>query len=112
MWSVGGGNSGKIPAESGYYNCEGRNEMAVRNVFTQEQLDEARRKLENLPDLTPQRMEDATVAHKQWHKCATSFLSSVVLKSSLACLIFLSSFGIFSFALCLASAIIFFLNVA
>ncbi|WP_099319789.1 hypothetical protein [Erwinia amylovora] len=30
--------------------------MAVRNVFTQEQLDEARRKLENLPDLTPQRI--------------------------------------------------------
>lgn len=30
--------------------------MAVRNLFTQEQLDEARRKLENLPDLTPQRI--------------------------------------------------------
>ena len=30
--------------------------MAVRNVFTQEQLDEARKKLENLPDLTPQRI--------------------------------------------------------
>ncbi|ORM59726.1 hypothetical protein PRCB_09045 [Pantoea rodasii] len=30
--------------------------MAVRNVFTQEQLDEARRNLENLPDLTPQRI--------------------------------------------------------
>ncbi|PIJ56669.1 hypothetical protein BOM23_15535 [Erwinia sp. OLMDLW33] len=30
--------------------------MAVRNIFTQEQLDEARRKLENLPDLTPQRI--------------------------------------------------------
>lgn len=30
--------------------------MAVRNVFTQEQLDEARVKLENLPDLTPQRI--------------------------------------------------------
>lgn len=30
--------------------------MAVRNVFTQEQLDEARTKLENLPDLTPQRI--------------------------------------------------------
>lgn len=30
--------------------------MAVRNVFTREQLDEARRKLENLPDLTPQRI--------------------------------------------------------
>lgn len=30
--------------------------MAVRNVFTQEQLDEARLKLENLPDLTPQRI--------------------------------------------------------
>lgn len=30
--------------------------MAARNVYTQEQLDEARRKLENLPDLTPQRI--------------------------------------------------------
>lgn len=30
--------------------------MAVRNVFTQKQLDEAREKLENLPDLTPQRI--------------------------------------------------------
>ncbi|NWC64007.1 hypothetical protein [Cedecea sp. P7760] len=30
--------------------------MAVRSVFTQEQLDEARIKLENLPDLTPQRI--------------------------------------------------------
>lgn len=30
--------------------------MAARNVFTQEQVDEARRKLENLPDLTPQRI--------------------------------------------------------
>ncbi|MDO6407445.1 hypothetical protein [Pantoea phytobeneficialis] len=30
--------------------------MAVRNVFTQERLDEARRRLENLPDLTPQRI--------------------------------------------------------
>lgn len=30
--------------------------MAVRNIFTQEQLDEARAKLENLPDLTPQRI--------------------------------------------------------
>lgn len=30
--------------------------MAGRNVFTQEQLDEARSKLENLPDLTPQRI--------------------------------------------------------
>lgn len=30
--------------------------MAVRNVYTQEQLDEARRKLEDLPDLTPQRI--------------------------------------------------------
>lgn len=30
--------------------------MAVRNIFTQEQLDEARKKLENLPDLTPQRI--------------------------------------------------------
>lgn len=30
--------------------------MALRNVFTQEQLDEARAKLENLPDLTPQRI--------------------------------------------------------
>lgn len=30
--------------------------MAVRNIFTQEELDEARRKLENLPDLTPQRI--------------------------------------------------------
>ena len=30
--------------------------MAIRNMFTQEQLDEARRKLENLPDLTPQRI--------------------------------------------------------
>lgn len=31
-------------------------EMAARNVFTQQELDEARRKLENLPDLTPQRI--------------------------------------------------------
>lgn len=30
--------------------------MAARNIYTQEQLDEARRKLENLPDLTPQRI--------------------------------------------------------
>ncbi|MFV9671375.1 hypothetical protein ACNY68_20555 [Pantoea sp. KXB25] len=30
--------------------------MAARNVFTQEQLDEARKKLESLPDLTPQRI--------------------------------------------------------
>lgn len=30
--------------------------MAARNVFTQQELDEARRKLENLPDLTPQRI--------------------------------------------------------
>lgn len=30
--------------------------MAAGNFFTQEQLDEARRKLENLPDLTPQRI--------------------------------------------------------
>ena len=30
--------------------------MAARNVYTQEQLDEARKKLENLPDLTPQRI--------------------------------------------------------
>lgn len=30
--------------------------MAVRNVFTQEQLDEAKKNLENLPDLTPQRI--------------------------------------------------------
>lgn len=30
--------------------------MAARNVFTQQELDEARRKLENLPDLTHQRI--------------------------------------------------------
>lgn len=30
--------------------------MVARSVFTQEQLDEARTKLENLPDLTPQRI--------------------------------------------------------
>ncbi|ORM71472.1 hypothetical protein HA48_15510 [Pantoea wallisii] len=30
--------------------------MAARNVFTQQELDEARRKLENLPDLTSQRI--------------------------------------------------------
>lgn len=30
--------------------------MAAGSFFTQEQLDEARRKLENLPDLTPQRI--------------------------------------------------------
>lgn len=30
--------------------------MAARNVFTQEQLDNARRQLESLPDLTPQRI--------------------------------------------------------
>jgi len=56
MWGDGGGNNGENPAKSGLYHCEGRNEMAVRNVFTQEQLEEARKKLENLPDLTPQRI--------------------------------------------------------
>lgn len=56
MWSDGGGNGGKNPAKSGLYHLEGVNDMAVRNLFTQEQLDEARRKLENLPDLTPQRI--------------------------------------------------------
>lgn len=30
--------------------------MAAGNFFTQQQLDEARLKLENLPDLTPQRI--------------------------------------------------------
>jgi len=33
--------------------------MAVRNVFTQQELDEARSKLEQLPDLTPQRITRA-----------------------------------------------------
>lgn len=30
--------------------------MATRSFFTQQEIDEARRKLENLPDLTPQRI--------------------------------------------------------
>lgn len=56
MRGGGGGNNGENPAKLCLSHCEGINDMAVRNVFTQEQLDEARKKLENLPDLTPQRI--------------------------------------------------------
>ncbi|WP_324022267.1 mobilization protein MobC [Pantoea sp. JZ29] len=55
-WEVGAGNFRHYGAESPFLRFPLEGVMATQQFFTQEQIDEAKSRLENLPDLSPKRI--------------------------------------------------------
>ncbi|WP_324030816.1 mobilization protein MobC (plasmid) [Pantoea sp. JZ2] len=55
-WEVGAGNFHYYGAESSFLIFPLEGVMATQQFFTQEQIDEAKSRLENLPDLSPKRI--------------------------------------------------------